>query len=249
MGGARYRAKGQVATPHPSPTSGERVGHPEVYNVGIMRRLLVLILLAGSAFAASKAHVIAFGKALPVKLMVGPTEDKSLDMTVRGLSVDGRLREFTTGEGHDVTDRLLVVRRAFRVNDRLPDDPKGPRWRWQRGNWLLVDRLTGRISEVKLPEFDPFYSEVSWYRDYAAYCGLSSDGDKVFAVVAQLGMKKPIVRKELGPARQGEMPDSECATPKWQRQPTRVAFLPKDRPQITFEVRGHTADVATSEDE
>ena len=215
-----------------------------------MRRYLWSFLLVASlAYAAPKPHVIVFGKAMPVKLLVGPAEDKSLDMTVRPLSVDGKLREFTTGEAHDVTDRLLVVRRAFRVNDRLPDDAKGPRWRWQRGNWLLLDRETGRISELKLPEFDPFYSEVSWYRDYAGYCGISGNGERAFAVVAQLGTKRPLVRKELGAARQGELPDSECAPPKWQRQPTRVTFLPKDRPAITFEVRGHTADVATGEEE
>ena len=213
-----------------------------------MRLYLCLFLLLGSSgLAAAGQHVVAFGKTMPVKLMVGPAEDKSLDITVRTLLVDGKLREFTTGDSHDVTDRLFVVRRAFRVSDRLPEDPKGPRWRWQRGNWLLVDRDSGRISELKLPEFDPFYSDVSWYRDYAAYCGVSGNGEKLFAVVAQVGAKKPIVRKELGAARQGDMPDSECAAPKWQRQPARVTFLPKDRPQISFEVRGHTADLAANE--
>lgn len=216
---------------------------------GVMRRYLVLLLfLPALAWAATKPHVIAFGKPMAVKLFVGPAEDKSLDLTVRPLAIDGKLREFTTGEAHEVTDRLLVVRRAFRVNDRLPDDAKGPRWRWQRGNWLLVDRETGRISELKLPEFDPFYSEASWYRAYAAYCGISGDGEKVFAVVAQLGTKRPVVRKEIGAARQGDMPDSECAAPKWQRQPARVTFLPKDRPALSFEVHGHTADVATNEE-
>jgi len=215
-----------------------------------MRTCLGLCLFLSSlAYAASRPHVITFGKVIPVKLMVGPAEDKSLDLSVRPLLVDGRLREFTTGEAHDVTDRLLVVRRAFRVSDRLPEDPKGPRWRWQRGNWLLLDRDTGRISELKLSEFDPFYSEVSWYRDYAAYCGISDSGEKVYAVVAQLGRKRAVVRKEIGAARQGDLPDSECAAPKWQRQPARVTFLPKDRPPISFEVRGHTADVATPEEE
>ncbi len=209
------------------------------------RHLCFLLLLGSLAWAAPKAHVIAFGKPIPVKLFVGPAEDKSLDLTVRPLSIDGKLREFTTGATHDVTERLFAVRRAFRVNDRLSDDPKGPRWRWQRGNWLLVDRETGRISELKLPEFDPFYSEASWYRDYAAYCGISGNGEKVFAVVAQLGTKRPVVRKEIGAARQGDMPDSECAAPKWQRQPARVTFLPKERPALTFEVHGHTADVAS----
>ncbi len=211
--------------------------------------IFLLLTLLNTAAAASKPHVLSFGKAMPVKLFVGPAEDKSLDMTVRPLYVDGRLREFTTGDAHDVTDRLFVLRRAYRVNDRLPEDSRNPRWRWQRGNWLSVDRETGRISELKLPEFDPFYSDVSWYRDYAAYCGISDSGEKVFAVVAQLGRKKPVVRKEIGAARQGDMPDSECASPKWQRQPARVTFSPKDRPELSFEIRGHTADVATSDDE
>jgi len=209
----------------------------------------IFLLLAGAlGWAAPRAHVVTFGKAMSVKLLVGPDEDQSLDMTIRGMSVDGRMREFVTGDVHDVTDRLLVVQRAFRVNDRLPEDPKGPRWRWQRGDWLLVDRQTGRILELKLPEFDPFYSDASWYRDYAAYCGMSDSGGRVYAVVAQLGHKRPVLEKEIGRARQGEMPDSECARPKWQRDPARVTFFPKDRPEIKVEIRGRTADVATSEE-
>ena len=215
-----------------------------------MRRFLCLVLLSGSlAQAASKPHVVVFGKPVPVKLFVGPAEDKSLDITVRPLFVDNKLREFTTGEAHDVTDRLFVVRRAFRVNDRLPEDVKNARWRWQRGNWLLVDRDTGRVSELKLPDFDPFYSEVSWYRDYAAYCGNSDSGERVFAVVAQVGRKKPVILKEIGAARQGDMPDSECAAPKWKRQPASATFLPKDRPELTFEIHGHATDVAGSDEE
>ncbi|MGA7632099.1 MAG: hypothetical protein WCB11_15155 [Terriglobales bacterium] len=53
----------------------------------------------------------------------------------------------------ELTDRLFAVRRAFRVNDALPSenaDPRtnGARWRGQRGGWLLVDRLTGRVSQL-----------------------------------------------------------------------------------------------------
>ena len=69
------------------------------------------------------------------------------------------------------------MRRAYRINDSLPDDArKSPKWLWQRGGWLLVDRSSGKITLLKLPDFDPFYSEVSWYRDYAAYCGLTTNG-------------------------------------------------------------------------
>ena len=226
---------------------------PTDYAIGMPRNLVALgfflLTLLSTAGAASKPHLLTFGKSTPVKLFVGPAEDKGLDISVRPLYVDGKLREFTTGEPHDVTERMLVVRRAFRLNDRLPEEAKNVRWRWQRGNWLLVDRETGRISDLKLPEFDPFYSDASWYRDYAAYCGISDSGEKVYAVVAQLGRKKPVVHKDLGAARQGDMPDSECSAPKWQRQPARVTFLPKDRPEISFEVRGHTGDVASSDEE
>jgi hypothetical protein len=220
--------------------------------------ILVFILSASSGFGASaaKQHVISFGKTLQVKLFVGPSEDKTLDMKVRPLLVDSKIKEFTTGEAHDVTDRLFAVRRAFRVNDNLPvvegapvGQRKMPKWLWQRGGWLLVDRLTGRISQVNLPDFDPFYSEAVWFRDYVAYCGVSDNAEKLYAVVTQLGRKKVILRKELGPASNGDLPDSECAAPVWERQPVRVTFNPQKGEKITYTVRGHAADVAPGSDE
>ena len=132
--------------------------------------LFVLALLSIAATAVSKPHVISFGKPQPVKLFVGAAESKTIDITVTPLFVDTKLKEYTTGRQHDVTDRQFVVRRAFRINDALPDEArKAPKWLWQLGGWLLVDRNTGRITAIKLPDFDPFYSDVSWYRDYAAY--------------------------------------------------------------------------------
>lgn len=124
----------------------------------VMRTLgvFVVVLFAVLASAASKPHVVGFGKPLPVKLFIGPAEDKAIDITVRPLYVDSKLKEFTTGKQHDVTDREFVIRRAFRINDALPDDPrKSPTWIWQRGGWLLVDRSSGRITQLKLPDFDP----------------------------------------------------------------------------------------------
>jgi hypothetical protein len=32
----------------------------------------------------------------------------------------------------------------------------------QRGGWLLVDRLTGHVAPINLPEFDVLYSAASW---------------------------------------------------------------------------------------
>ena len=139
-------------------------------------RVFVVLLSAGILSAASKPHVVGFGSLQSIKLFIGPSEDKTMDLTVRALYVDTKLKEFTTGKPHDVTDREFVVRRAFRINDALPDDPhKSPKWVWQLGGWLLVNRSSGKVTPLKLPDFDSFYSEVSWYRDYAAYCGLTSN--------------------------------------------------------------------------
>ncbi len=96
---------------------------------------------------------------------------------MRALLWTGNCASSPPGDAHDVTDSAFVVRRAYRINDYLPEDQKKvPNWKWQRGDWLLVNRRTGNVSAVNLPEFDPFYSVVSWYRDYAAYCGLAEDG-------------------------------------------------------------------------
>lgn len=213
-----------------------------------MRTSFAIILLAFCAafsFAAPKDHVITFGKITTVKLFIGPTEDKTMDMKIRGLYIDGNLKEFTTGESHDVTDRIFVTRKAYRLNDNLPEDSKTPHWKWQRGAWLMVDRTNGRITPLKLPEFDPFYSSVTWYRDYAAYCGISDNGDTLYAIVAEIGRKKAVLRKELGTASQGDTPDSDCAAPQWERTPSKVTFLPKKFPKASFTVFGHATDIAT----
>jgi hypothetical protein len=169
-----------------------------------LRVLVVVFFAALAVAAASKPHVIGFGSPQPVKLYVGPAEDKVIDLTVRPFYVDTKLKEFTTGKPHDITDRTFVVRRAFRINDALPDDSrKTSKWLWQLGGWLLVDRSSGKITQLKLPDFESFYSDVSWYRDYAAYCGTAGNGERLLAVVAQLGVKKPLYRKEIGKASGG----------------------------------------------
>lgn len=213
-----------------------------------VRATFLLILLSTSAissFAVAKPRVITFGKTFTVKLFIGPTEDKTVDMKVRALLVDGKIKEFTTGEPHDVTDRLFVTRKAYRLNDNLPEDTKAPHWKWQRGGWLLVDRMNAHITPLKLPEYDPFYSDVSWYRDYAAYCGISDNAATVYAVVAQIGRKKPVLRKELGAASQGDSPDADCDAPQWERSPSKVTFLPKRFPKASYTVFGHATDIAT----
>src|SRR4051812_43493923 len=107
----------------------------------LKRALVFWALFAVPAMA--KVHTITFSTWQKAKLVTGDNEENLYDMWVRTLFVDGRLREFTVGQPHEVTDRMFVVRRAYRVNDLLPSDPAGKKnWRWQRGGWLMVDRLT-----------------------------------------------------------------------------------------------------------
>jgi hypothetical protein len=212
--------------------------------------LLLLTPLATLAASKPKVHVISFGKTMAVKLFLGPDEEHTAPIRVRSLYVDGKLKEFVTGETHEVTDRLFVVRRAYRLNNNLPtDESKVANWVWERGGWLMVDRLTARVTQLSLVEFDPFYSQASWFRDYAAYCGVSDSGEKLSAVVMQLGRKKTVMKKELGVANQGEAPDSECDAPTWEKKPTRVTFLPKHGAKQTFSIFGHAWDAAPGSDE
>jgi len=212
--------------------------------------LLLLTPLAALAASKPKVHVISFGKSMAVKLFLGPEEEHSAPIKVRALYVDTKQKEFVTGEVHEVTDRLFVVRRAYRLNNNLPEEEsKAPNWVWERGGWLMVDRLTARVSQVVLFEFDPFYSEASWFRDYAAYCGVSDNGEKLSAVVMQLGRRKPVLKKELGDANQGETPDSECDAPSWEKRPTRVTFRPKHGGKQAFSIFGHAWDAAPGSEE
>jgi len=223
----------------------------------VYRTALFLFLVSTfppSIFA--KAHVVTFGKWSSVQWNTGagPADDKPITLKVRPLLVDGNVKEFTLGLAHDVTDRLFVVRRAFRVNDTLPQEAATTlHWQWQRGGWLLVDRITGRVTVVSLPEFDGFYSGTSWYRDYAAYCGVSDDGKKVYAVVAQIGRRKPVVKKLIEGKSIADVegiaaPDSACSVPTWQRAPARVTFE-VGAGKVTFVIRGHVADLVADEDE
>lgn len=161
---------------------------------------------------------------------------------VRELIIDGRTREYTTGAAHEVTDRVFVVRRAYRINDALPEEKKPQQWVWRMDGWISVDRQTGHVAQLNLPAFDSDTSEASWYRDYAAYCGASDDGSKSYMVVTQVGKRKPILRKEYpGPA---------CAAPIWDRSPSRVTFVSAGE-KTSFVVHAHSADLEsdTAEEE
>ncbi len=207
-----------------------------------------------------KPHVVVLGAARQVPYSkagdpagAGPDETS---LKTRALLVDGRLSEWTTGEAHDVTDRSFVVRRALRINDSLPSDKldkpdkSGERqpsqlsaghWVWQRGPWLLVDRVSGHVTALKLPDYDPGVSQVAWFRDYGAYCGVTAAGKSLFAVVAQVGARKPVLAKKLSPYNVEDHPWPVCGSPEWQREPLRITFHPAGREGASFDVVGSSA--------
>ena len=202
------------------------------YEDAVYGLLVCLLLLGRIGLATTKQHVVASGKWTTVKLMVGEDE-RTPDLKIRALLVDGQTKEFTAGPPHDLTDRTFVVQRAFRLNDSLPPETVPAPWRRERGEWLLVTRVTSKVQQIPLPEFDPYSSAVGWFRDYAAYCGVS-DGKKAWAIIVHLGRRKPLLKKAWGGAG-ADMQEAECGAPIWQRTPSRVTFEPKGGAIVYFQ--------------
>ncbi len=218
---------------------------------------VALLAAVPAAMAARRTHSVVLGaaKKVPYTKTGDPAgaavDDKELK--IRALLVDGVLKEWTTGDAHDVTDRSFVVRRVIRLNDALPGDKpvdKQGHWVWQRGPWLLVDRVTGRISPLKLPDYDPGVSQVSWFRDYGAYCGVTASGKSLYAVVAQVAARKPLLAKKLAAFDAENHPDPVCAAPDWQREPLRITFHPAGKDPVGYDlVPGSAVLVEDSGDE
>ena len=195
-----------------------------------------------------KVHAVTLGVMrrvpyLPPDATPDEKSEEASTLRVRALLVDGQQREWTTGDIHDVTDRTFAVRRVMHVNDALPADSsrKGEdgRWVWQPGPWLMVDRMTGHITALHLPEFDAAISNVVWYRDYAAYCGTGTTArGGLFAVVAELGGRRAVVQKQIGPWPQPNHFIPVCQPASWQRMPMRVTIRPTGGDAVTFDVLG-----------
>jgi hypothetical protein len=206
--------------------------------------LLSLATLPASAAAAPKTHTVILGGTRRVSYtQPDATPEAQMDLTttikVRSLIIDGRQRDWTTGNIHEITDRTFAVRRALRVNDALATDTS-PRWIWQPGPWITVDRVTGHITALHLPDFDPLVSDAVWFRDYAAYCGTSTTakGGSLYVIVAQLGVRRPVVQKRIGPWPQAGHASPVCAPAQWNRLPLRVTIQPTGGESTTYDVVG-----------
>jgi hypothetical protein len=198
-----------------------------------------ILIVTPAKAAPRKGHVVVLGgvKQVPYSKAGDPggaaSDEKALK--IRPLLVDAVLKEWTTGSSHDVTDRTFVVRRVLRINDMLPGD-KQSHWVWQRGPWLMVDRVSGRVTPLKLPDYDPGVSQVSWFRDYGAYCGVTPTGKSLYAVVTQLAVRKPVLAKKMAAFDEQNRPDPACDAPEWQREPLRIRFHPAGKDAVSFDI-------------
>jgi len=215
----------------------------------VLGLLLTSTAIPISALRTPKVHTVALGpsKRVPYSAAFDPAgaQPGDKELRVRPLLVDDKIKDWTTGEMHAVTERSFTVRRAIRLNDALPGE-KGDRWIWQRGPWLLVDRSNGHYTALKLPDYDPAVSQVVWYRDYAAYCGLSASGKQLYAIVAQLGARKPALSKKLAtwlpqePA-PGIARVPACTPALWQREPLRITFQQTGEATVSYGLIGLSA--------
>src|ERR1700761_8042412 len=173
--------------------------------------LLFLLGCASVLAAAPKVHTVVLGgvRRVPYTPAEASSDNKSEEATtlrVRPLIVDDKQKEWTVGEMHEVTDRSFVIRRVLHINDALPGE--AARWTWQPGPWLMVDRMTGHITALHLPAFDPAVSEAVWFPALAAYGATPTavrNGGLV-AVVADLGARKAVVQKVIGARPQANAP-------------------------------------------
>jgi hypothetical protein len=215
--------------------------------------LLAVLYLPTALAAPPKAHTVVLGpvRKVPYTPPEATAEDRSEEATtlkVRPLSVDGAMKEWTVGEFHDITDRTFVIRRALRINDALPGE--AVRWSWQPGPWLSVDRVTGHITALHLPDFDPQVSEAVWFRDYAAYCGLHVlvKSTTLTGIVFQLGSRRAAVSQKLANWPLNPIPRPVCAASTWQRGPIRATLRPTGLAAVTFDLLGTTSLVEDADE-
>lgn len=215
---------------------------------------LVLETSMAAAAAGPKVHTVGLGAVrkapyTPAEATAETKADETSTLKVRPLIVDGRQKEWTTGESHDVTDRSFVVRRALHINDTLPGDGAA-HWVWQPGPWLMVDRVSGHVTALHLPDFDADVSEVVWFRDYAAYCGVAATAKGgLVAVVAQLGARRAVMAKPLAKWPMPEHQGAVCAPARWQRLPMRATLQLTGGQPMTIDVMGSSSLVEEAENE
>jgi hypothetical protein len=136
---------------------------PPSHMRSIFNLLMAALVLTSIAQGTNKPHVITLGKWRAVKSFAGPDETQVVARKVRPLYGDGRVKEFALGLPHDVTVRLFVVRRAFRLNDALSEESEFNLTLAMGARQMAAGRLRLRACSTDHPgpEFDSYYSTAS----------------------------------------------------------------------------------------
>src|SRR5208282_1058044 len=94
-------------------------------------REILIVITAATLFATTpsgiaappKPHSVVLGASRKVPyLKIGDPAGAAAgedSLKIRALLVDSLVKEWTTGDAHDVTDRSFVVRRVIKINDAL----------------------------------------------------------------------------------------------------------------------------------
>ena len=112
-------------------------------------------------------------------------------------------------------------------------------WRPQPVMAETIQKRWPDMHVLHLPDYDSAVSDVVWFRDYAAYCGIATTAKGgLMAVVAQLGARRAVVQKQIGKWPQTDHFIPVCQPAQWQRLPMRVTLKPTGGEATTYDVVG-----------
>jgi hypothetical protein len=78
---------------------------------------------------------------------------------------------------------------------------------------------------------------------------LNAAGKQLFAVVAQVAARRPLLAKKLAPWDAADHPSPACAAAQWQREPLKVSFQPTGAALVSFDLVGTSAVLVEDGDE
>jgi hypothetical protein len=65
---------------------------------------------------------------------------------------------------------------------------------------------------------------------------VTATGKSLYAVVAQIAARKPVLAKKLAAFDPENHPDPACDAPDWQREPLRITFHPSGKDAVGYDI-------------
>jgi hypothetical protein len=65
---------------------------------------------------------------------------------------------------------------------------------------------------------------------------VTARGKSLYAVVAQVAARKPVLAKKLSAFDPESHADPACGLPEWQREPLRITFHPTGKDAVSFDI-------------